>query len=159
MLRINDARALRIRQCVGPRAVCTFAEWHEPGTAVVYASYYQPLILAGLQSALQPRGANIVPAVPFSHPDINTPSRNFQFNPAQYSFPLPPFPVMAIDIKGPKKNTKRETHACAIPPSRASFYLAYESSQVRPPLRFHGLIFLFDLAAGSLALKFLENTR
>ena len=49
---------------------------------------------------------------------------------------------------------KRETHACNST-TRAFFYLAYESSQVRPPLRFHGLSVFFDLVAGSVALEIL----
>jgi hypothetical protein len=72
------------------------------------------------------------------------------FNPAQYSDNK--------KRKGPKR-TRHETRntRAGIPLSVPS---SYESSQVRPPLRFHGLVFLFDFAAGSLALKFFwENIR
>jgi hypothetical protein len=99
----------------GPARFARSRGWHGPGTAVVCASYYQPLVLVGLQSAPQPRGSNIVPAVPVSHPDINTPPRNSQFNPAQYSFCFLHSQLWLIDKKRALKRTRNAEHTRAPP--------------------------------------------
>ena len=157
MLRITDVRTSRIGRCVGPRAVCTFAgvAWTRysccmckllsttstsPGTMRAPAAWLQH----------RTRGAFLPPR------DQHTPE-GFPIQPCSihffYASSIPSYGLLRKTVLKRTRNAKH-TRTQFPPTTRAFLHLAYESSQVRLHLRFHGWFFPFDLAAGSLALKF-----
>ena len=124
----------------GARAVCTFAGQKRRGMS---RGVYKLLSTTSTPSR-RPNGTRhrptnarpsrvaptSYPRCLFSHPDTNTPLRgNSQFNPVRYGY--------GLLLKGPKRTRKtRYTRAQFLPSLPClPFYHAYESSQVRPPLR------------------------
>ncbi len=125
--RITDARASRIRRCVGPRAVGTFAGQKRRGISCMrqecklLSTTSTPRLLVvcvrrhhptkARPSCVAPtsvHGAFFPPPTSTSNHPPNTRPRNSQFNPTQYSFLLPPSHLWLID-KGALRNAKRET--------------------------------------------------
>jgi hypothetical protein len=151
VLRITSARASRIRQRVGPRAVDTFAGPKRHAWTKRREGYSQPL-LVDVRVRHRPTKARPSRVAPTSYTvPFPTLAPNPQHTPNKFPIRLPIQRLITPPLRADKKKNAPKTRARGVPPCLL-FSDTNPSSKCDRFSGRQGLLFLFDLA-GSLALK------